>query len=365
MERAVLRGDVASFNKLIDWDAFLETATAYPNPSPDLVKKRADFVAGAKSALSEKGVMGPALGVLKRGGTYSFLRFRDIDGHRRAQFRLITKAGGFNYSEFILASSKEGSLRATDCYMLLYGQLTSEMLRQQFLPFARESSEGFLQIPPDERNFIAHAAEVVEMTEALLKKNYQQVLEIYQRLPEAVKKRKVVIRIRINAARGIGHDQYLRALDDYRHYYPNDASIDLMSLDAFMLRKSYNQALAALDQIEQAVGGDPYLKVYRARILRSQGKPAAASKLAEAAIAEEPTLKPAYYFLLDQALKQKDFAKSAELLSDLESKCHVKFKDLSGVPAYAEFVKSEQYKSWLKSHGEEKSRALLNEPRTK
>ncbi len=73
--------------------------------------------------------------------------------------------------------------------------------------------------------------------------------------------------------------------------------------------------------------------------------------MAEAAAAEEPTLKSAYYFLVDLALKERNFAKTAELLSILESKCHVTFKDLTTVRAYAEFVKSPEYKGWLKSHG--------------
>jgi hypothetical protein len=139
----------------------------------------------------------------------------------------------------------------------------------------------------------------------------------------------------------------------------------LILLDAFMLRKSYSQAAAGIDRIDQAIGGDPYLKVYRARILQSQGKPAAASKLAEAAVAEEPTLQPAYYFLLNQALNKRDFAKTAELLAALETRCHVMFKDLTTVPAYAEFVKSPEYQTWFKSHRGSAEKPRTKEPRTK
>jgi predicted Zn-dependent protease len=168
-------------------------------------------------------------------------------------------------------------------------------------------------------------------------------------MPQSLKKMKLAFTMRLGSAQAIGVDERLRAADEYRQFYPNDASIDLIALDALLLRKSYNQALAGLDRIDTAVGGDPYLKVLRARILLKQDKPEAARKMAEAGIAEEPTLKAAYYFLVDQSLKQRNFAKSAELLSQLESRCNVKFMDLTTVPAYAEFVKSQEYKAWLKS----------------
>jgi tetratricopeptide (TPR) repeat protein len=298
--------------------------------------------------------VGELLNAVRRGGSYKFLRCRDIDGRRRAEFRVITPAGALSYHEFVLASSDDGLVRAVDCYVFLTGQLQSEALRETFLPFAQRWSKGGLdQLAGPEKDFVTHFSEYTAMVNWFREKEHRRVLEIYKRMPDSLKKMKTVLAIRLRSAQSISDDEYLRAIEDYRNYYPKDASIDLMAVDALILRKSYDKALASLDRVDKSVGGDPYLKVLRANVLQLQQKSDAAGKMAEAAVAEEPTLIQAYYSLVRQSLQKRNFSRTAELLSTVESKFKVKFQDLTTVPAYAEFVKSEQYKTWLKSHGGE------------
>src|SRR5580704_6792009 len=49
LQRAVRVQDVDAFNKLVDWDAFVETATALPGDSAQLKAFRAAFQRGLKS----------------------------------------------------------------------------------------------------------------------------------------------------------------------------------------------------------------------------------------------------------------------------------------------------------------------------
>jgi hypothetical protein len=355
LEKAVNKGNAASCNDLLNWDALLETATAYPNTSPTFAKHRSEFISGAKSALrSGAGLVGELLNAVRNRGSYKFLRCRDVDGRRRAEFRMITSAGALNYHEFVLAFSEDGLVRAVDCYVFLTGQLQSEALREAFLPFAQRWSQGGLdQLPAPEKDFVSHYSEFAAIVNCYREKEHRRLLEIYKGMPDSLKKMKTVLAMRLRSAQSISDEEYLRALDDYRKYYPNDASIDLIAVDAAILRKSYDNALTSLDRVDKSVGGDPYLKVLRANVLQLQQKSDAAGKMAEAAIAEEPTLIQAYYSLLDQSLRKRNFARTAELLSIVESKFNVRFKDLTTVPVYAEFVKSDQYKAWLKSHGGE------------
>ncbi|HXY34339.1 MAG TPA: hypothetical protein VEI07_08935 [Planctomycetaceae bacterium] len=352
-EKAVKKGDLAGLNDLVDWDALLATATEYPNPPAELVKQRADFVTGARSASrSGNGFTGQLLQQARRGGTYKFLRCREVDGRRRAEFRLITKEHGINYHDFVLASGEDGLVRAVDCYIFLTGQMLTTALREAFLPFAQKWIKGGLeQLPAPEREFLTHFADFTALVDASRDKEHRQVLDIYERLPASMKKMKTTLALRLGSAQFLSEDEYLRAIEDYRKYYPNDASVDLVALDAFTVRKDYKRAMEGVERIDKAVGGDPYLKVLRGNLFVVQGQLDAAWKMDEAAVAEEPTLTPAYFALVAIALQKRDFAKTAELLSDLESKCNVKFKDLTTVPAYAQFVKSDEYKKWLKAHG--------------
>jgi hypothetical protein len=350
-EKAVRKGDLSACDELIDWDALLDKATAYPNAPPELIKQRSDFIKGAKStSRSTSGFTGQVLEGVRRGGNYKFLHSRLVDGHRRAEFRMITKDGGLNYHDFMLASDDGGLVRAVDCYVFLTGQTLSEAVRESFLPFARNWVKGGLgQLSPAERDFLANFSEFTAMVDSFHDKEHRQVLETYKRLPDSLKKMKTVLAIRLGSAQSISNEEYLQAIDDYRKFYPKDASIDLIALDAFAMRKAYNQALLGVDRVDKAVGGDAYLNVLRANLLLSQGKSDEAWKTTEAAIAAEPTLKVAYFSLLGQSLKDRKFAKTAELLSMLEAKFNMKFKDLTTVPAYAEFVKSDDYKKWIKS----------------
>jgi hypothetical protein len=352
-EKSVKKGDVAGTNELIDWDALLAKATEYPNPPAELVRQRAAFITGAKSASrSGNGFTGQVLEQVRRGGSYQLLRCRQVEGEPCAEFRMITKEGGLNYHDFVLASGKDGRVRAVDCYVFLTGQLQSDALREAFLPFAQRWANGDLeQLPAAEREFIAHFADFKALVEAFQQKKHRAVLDAYRRMPPSLKKMKTVLAIRLGAAQATNEDEYLRAIDDYRTYYPNDASVDLVALDGLAMRQAYKQAQDSVDRIDKSVGGDAYLKVLRANLFLAQGERDAARKMGEAAVAEEPTLAQAYFMLVALSLERRDFAKTAELLSALESKCHMTFKDLTTVPAYSEFVKSDEYKKWMKTHG--------------
>ncbi|HEV8069357.1 MAG TPA: hypothetical protein VGP76_16570 [Planctomycetaceae bacterium] len=365
-EKSIRRNDVASVNRLIDWNALIAKATAMPNPSPTVIRNREQFIAGVKDTLqSGQGAMGEVLKALHQGATYEFLRCREVAGSREVEFRFLLPKKGLNYHAFRLVMSDNGSVRACDWYVFLMGQWQSETLRQTFLPLANTWAKGGAHlIAPAEREFVTHMNDVGAIVECYQKKEFRQALEIYRGLPESVKKNKVVFTIRFSAAQALGGDEQRRAIEEYRQFYPTDAAIDLILLDDLLAKKSFDKALAGVDRIDKAVGGDPYLKVIRARILLKQGQPEAARKMAESAVAEAPTLKAAYYFLVDRSLKEKDFAKTAELLSALEAKCKVIFKDLATVPAYKEFAKSPEYNTWLKSHRGPKEQPGIKEPRT-
>jgi tetratricopeptide (TPR) repeat protein len=264
---------------------------------------------------------------------------------------MLLPSKGINYHFFRLAVAEDGSVRAVDWYVFLSGQWQSETLRQAFLPLANTWAKGGAHlIAPTEGQFVTHFHDIAAMVESYQKKDFEQVLQLYRALPESLQRHMMPFALRLGAAQALRGDEQRRALDDFRKFYPNDAAVDLIVFDDLVAKKSFDSALAGLDRIDKAVGGDPHLKVLRARVLLKQGKQAEAQKMAETAISEEPTLKGAYYFLTDRALQAKDFAKTAELLTTLETKCGVKFKDLTKVPAYREFVKSPEYKAWLKSH---------------
>jgi hypothetical protein len=356
-EIAFNKGDVARCNELIDWDALAEKATAWPSPSPAVAQFRTQFLANLKSSVrSASGIVGPliqSVGV-QFGGSYKFLRCRTVDGRPRALFRMLGFDRAHNYHEYSLGVSADGAVRAVDFRGYLSGEIISENYRQWFLPFARQAEKGrFEQLAPADREFVANRSQFFAFSRET---DNRRIVEIYSRLPESMKKMRLVLSLRLRAAQSLGNAEWLRAIDDFLRYYPNEPTNDLVLLDVFILRKSYDQALAAIDRLDKLVGGDPYLKVRRADLLLGQGKPDEAWKVTEAAIAEEPTQNWAYLSLADQSIKNRNFAKTAELLTTMVSKLHMSPGFAMFDPSYAEFRKSNEYKAWLETYGRDQAR---------
>jgi len=187
------------------------------------------------------------------------------------------------------------------------------------------------------------------MARSLREKRFEEGLAAYQELPDRLKKDKSVLILRFGLARGKGDKEYLAALQDMLTNYPDDPWADLLAVDAYLLTKQYSKALESIDRVDQAVGGDPYQKVVRAGIYIATGQVAKAREACEQAIKKDPMLKGAYWRLVDVSLQQKDFAETARLLNLLADRFQVQIKDLTTVPSYAEFVRSPEYKEWLKS----------------
>ncbi len=76
------------------------------------------------------------------------------------------------------------------------------------------------------------------------------------------------------------------------------------------------------------------------------GDEAAAKADYDRVIAQDPTLTQAGFARLGMALKEKDHAKTLELLLTLEDKARVELKDLKTVPEFADFVKSPEFERW-------------------
>ena len=84
------------------------------------------------------------------------------------------------------------------------------------------------------------------MTEAARKGETDRVSMIYASLPEPLRREKSILMMRLKATAS-DDDRYLAALDDYARYYPDAPDTKLHLVDAYFLRKRYDQVIAQLD----------------------------------------------------------------------------------------------------------------------
>jgi lipopolysaccharide biosynthesis regulator YciM len=90
--------------------------------------------------------------------------------------------------------------------------------------------------------------------------------------------------------------------------------------------------------------------VLRGNVLLREKKLDAARDMVQNAIVQDPNLLRGYYSLIDISLARHDYADTVKWLKKAES-LGVRFGDLTAVPAFAEFVKSAEYKNWLNTRG--------------
>jgi tetratricopeptide (TPR) repeat protein len=353
LQRAVRVQDIDTFNRLVDWDAFVAKATALPGNSPQLKEFRANFARGLKSAtVNPRSGFGRAvMGAVEVSGDYKALRIHNEGGQVRVLFRLVSSNGALNYHDWVLGRSANGKAVAVDCHVFLIGELYSQNLRRSFLPLAHKSGGASVEkLSGPEKDFVEHFREFAQMGQFVRERNWRQALNTYKELPASVQESKPAMTMRLLATQSVSDAEYLATIDDFRKRYPNDAMIDLISVDAYILRKAYDKALEAIDRVDKAIGRDPYLKVLRGNVLLREKKLDAARDMVQNAIVQDPNLLRGYYSLIDISLARHDYADTVKWLKKAESQ-GVTFGDLTAVPAFAEFVKSAEYKNWLKTHG--------------
>jgi hypothetical protein len=103
---------------------------------------------------------------------------------------------------------------------------------------------------------------------------------------------------------------------------------------------------AAIERLDEQVGGDPSLANLRGNAFVAEGKLDAAAKIADARLIEEPRDLDAHLLLVSISLAGKDFSKTAKLLTKIRDELGVPLNDLTQVPQYAEFVASPEYAQW-------------------
>jgi hypothetical protein len=338
---AIHAGDRATVDRLYRFAELAERSIS------DL-QLSADFRQGFLEGLLSKGApqfVAQIVETAQRGGRFTFLRVRTIDGRPRVLVRLVHPREGVNYQEFTLSRFPDGQIATENVYVMMTGEMLSESLRRVVLRAVSEQPGLLDLLTASEQSYIQHFAKIESIVSDLGEGHYQQALASFRELPPALQQEKSFQILGVRAAAGVSQPDYLQALEEFRRDHPGDASVDLLSIDYDVLKRQYDESLGCIERLNQAVGGDPYLGFLRGNVLRTAGRLADAKAELEKTVAQEPTLDAAYWCRINVALGERNHADTLAWLKRIVDACAMKidFNQMRAAPDYAAFVASPQF----------------------
>jgi hypothetical protein len=284
-------------------------------------------------------------------GAAKLLRVKTRGGdHTTAIFR-CTGALGLNYMEVVLAL-EDGAPRVVDVFNYVAGEPSSTTLRRSVAPLmaAEKDKAKTGSLTPEEKEYLDAATQYKEFGDRTKAQEWKQALDVYAQLPESMRKQPAILLARARAATSLKDAAAIAASDaDLEKYCGKNPLMALALVDPCVRRKDLKAALACMDLLDDSVGGDDQLLLFRARIAFRLDDTKAAREFADTFIKTAPNDKDGYWLLVDISLKEKAWGDTVKALRAIE-KLGIPLKDLTTVPVFAEFVKTKEFEDWRASH---------------
>lgn len=342
-----IRNDGAAVNAIFDWSALTDRCMEGTGITGKLLT---DAKKGMLSKLeTENSFLNQVHQAISQGGSYRLLRVHEVDGRRRALVRLMVPEGGVNYHDFVLSKGSNGQCRGIDVHLFLSGEFLSTTMKRMMLVLTGGQDRGLLgRLTGQNQLLVKHQNEVLSMINAVQARNFPEAVRVYKTLPENLQHEKSLMLIVMTAAQGLGDDtEYQNILANFRKQHPDDACIDFLSIDYFVTKQEYPEALAAIESVSKSVGGDPYLEFMAGNVHFMAENTQEAEKLFQLAIDHEPTLQDSWWSLVTVSLKKQDFEQTLELLKKIDQQFQIEWADLTQQADYAGFTASPQHAEWL------------------
>ncbi|MCE7996396.1 MAG: hypothetical protein HEP71_30740 [Roseivirga sp.] len=243
-------------------------------PSPDLQRFNKGFLTG----ISKRPLLSTLLleKVVASGADYEFLRvyFDKKDPH--IVFRLFGE-DGINYHDFLLQKVK-GKYKIIDMYFYLSGEYLSATYQRLYIMtgkqhFDASQTAGMSDLTLEDLTKVSTARGLVQQGE------YEAARDLIEGMNEGVRNEKLFKILELQIKSNLSDEGYLEAIEDYKRVFPDDPSVDLVSLDLLLLNEKFIEAHEAIDNLNKRVGGDTFLDFYHASIYYAQSDFKKAEKL--------------------------------------------------------------------------------------
>ena len=339
------KGDRGFYADSFDVDTMLDRALAVPGvDTTDIESDIATFKKAFKTGFTRQ--LSSQIQGLK------FLRLRHAGRDVRLICRVTPIGGGMNYQELAVKRGADGKMGFVDMFIYLTGEMMSETIKRAIIPAVVEKQKSLVErLFGEKSDVVKYFMQWTEVAKLSSEGRHREALAAYAKLPASLQKEKFILVSRLKSASALGDDkEYLAALELWQRAYPKDPSLDLISIDAFILRKRYSKALESVDRLDQAVGGDPYLDYQRGMLYELMGDPAKSDEALNRAIEREPTLVVVHFLLFGHRVQEKNYPAAVAALVRMQKDTGYSSGRIASAierqREYASFIKSDEYRNW-------------------
>lgn len=313
-------------------------------------KERRGFIAGALGAAAKDNqIPSRWITALANKDRVRLLRVHQVDGHQRAQLRMLV-GDGLNYLDLVIARTPAGQIRVVDYADMANGELLTRSIASVAIPAVAEMTGTPLErlIQGGSGSSFTNALGTLPDIRKLLESGKpKEALAKFNTLPEAYRTTRAGLMMNVQIAQMLGNTEYLAVLQEVDRRFPNDPSLSLLQIDAHWLSKRYAKAQRAIDRVDEGAGGDPYLDSLRANLHLESGDLAAAQAASVRACEREPGLVGNWWVRITVSLKAKQHAETARLLDEIRNRFGITFADLATIDEYKEFAATPEHAQWL------------------
>ena len=192
----------------------------------------------------------------------------------------------------------------------------------------------------------------VELRKHLVAGDFAAAYSALEDFPEGYRKSRQWALMRVTYAGHAGENNYRAALRHLARNFGGDADLQLILIDHYFFEKQYEQALAAIAALEQAVGGvDASSSSLRGTLLTTMKRHDEAARACRRGMALEPDFKQAYWCLVSVGLDRNDGKLAVEGLVAYEKAFNESFDPdaLAKLDGYKEIARTPEFAAWAKA----------------
>lgn len=225
------------------------------------IKNMGDIEKGMQQGLKNAELDKNIYGILGKNGTFEKVKLYEKDGAQRVIFRAYGDEG-FNYIDMELTKLND-KVGIADMLMYTSGETISKSMADFVNKLVNENNDR----QTDE------AIETMQSVKRLMAKgNYKQAKRDFDMLPAYIKNTKLSDILGIQIASNLEEEVYLKEIEQFERKYAGEPYLQLLLIDMYFIRKDYDKALSAINQVDSLINKDPFLDFYRGLLYNAKGE---------------------------------------------------------------------------------------------